>query len=161
MCPLKYNQTDDYLYSADYCTPKIAWEQISEYIPKDRQIWEPFYCDGKSGEFLQEMGHDVIHKNEDFFKTDYADTVIVSNPPFNNLKKILTRLKQIDHPFILIMPVGTLCSQYFGELFPDIQLILPPKRIHFIKNGDQTNRCYFPCAYYCYRMGFSKDIIRI
>lgn len=161
MCPLKYNQTDDYLYSADYCTPISAWEQIGEYIPKDRKIWEPFYCDGKSGEFLQELGYDVIHKNEDFFKVQYHDTVIVSNPPFNNLKKILTRLKQLDNPFILIMPAGTLCTIYFRELFPDIQIIIPTKRIQFIKNGDQLKRCYFDTLYFCHCMGLAKDITRI
>lgn len=159
--PLKYNQADDYKYSEDYCTPKSAWEQITEYIPKDRQIWEPFYCDGKSGEFLQELGYDVIHKDEDFFKVEYPDSVIVSNPPFNNLKKILTRLKELGNPFILIMPIGTICTIYFKDLFPEIQLIIPTKRIQFLKNGDQLKRCYFSCAYYCFKMNLKKDLIMI
>lgn len=159
--PLKYNQTEDYKYCEDYCTPKSTWEQITEYIPKERTIWEPFFCDGKSGEFLKELGYDVIHNDEDFFKTYYENTVIVSNPPFNNLKKILTRLKQLNNPFILIMPVGTLCTQYFTELFPDIQLIIPSKRIQFLKNGDQLKRCYFNTMFYCYKLNLDKDITMI
>ena len=160
--PLKQNQSKDYKYTADYCTPKSAWEQISEYIPKDKTIWEPFFCDGVSGEFLKELGYDVIHNdNEDFFKTNYENTVIVSNPPFNNLKKILTRLKQLDYPFILIMPAGTICTQYFKSLFPDIQIIIPAKRIQFLKNGDQLTRCYFDTFYYFYKIKLEKDIIRI
>lgn len=160
--PLKYNESPDYLYSADYCSPKIAWEQINDYIPKERIIWEPFYCDGMSGEFLKELGCNVIHKNEDFFKVEYHDSVIVSNPPFDNLRKILTRIKQLGNPFILIMPVGTICSQYFAELFgDDIQILIPSKRIQFLKNGDQLKRCYFNTMYYCYKMNLAKDIIRI
>lgn len=30
-------------------TPKSAWEDMEEYIPKDKVIWEAFYGNGKSG----------------------------------------------------------------------------------------------------------------
>ena len=33
----------------DYMTPKHAWEDIKQYIPKDKVIWEAFYGDGESG----------------------------------------------------------------------------------------------------------------
>ena len=29
----------------DYMTPKIAWENIQHYLPKDKIIWECFYGD--------------------------------------------------------------------------------------------------------------------
>ena len=32
----------------DYMTPKSAWENILQYIPKDKVIWECFYGDGQS-----------------------------------------------------------------------------------------------------------------
>ena len=34
----------------EYMTPKYAWENIKDFIPKDKVIWEPFYGDGKSGD---------------------------------------------------------------------------------------------------------------
>jgi len=40
----------------DYMTPKYAWENINEYIPKDKVIWESFYGDGKSAGYLRELG---------------------------------------------------------------------------------------------------------
>ena len=46
-----------------------------------------------------------------------------------------------------------------------LQIVIPRKRIHFTKmiNGekqkDQKNACNFDCFYYCYKMGFEKDII--
>ena len=42
-------------------TPKYAWENIKQYIPNNKIIWEPFYGDGKSGDNLKELGFNVIH----------------------------------------------------------------------------------------------------
>ena len=30
----------------NYATDKVGWELIRDYIPKDKKIWAPFYCDG-------------------------------------------------------------------------------------------------------------------
>ena len=40
----------------DYMTPKHAWEAIERYIPRNKQIWEAFYGNGDSGNYLKEMG---------------------------------------------------------------------------------------------------------
>ena len=56
-------------------TPDYAWENIKHIIPKDKQIWEAFYGDGKSGECLKRLGFDVIHKDIDFFENDLGETV--------------------------------------------------------------------------------------
>ena len=108
--------TKTFLKHDDYMTPKSAWENIAEYIPKDKVIWEAFMGDGKSGEYLQEMGHDVIHNDNDFFESDEGD-VIVSNPPFSKCKDIIPRLLELDKPFILILPSSKINTQYFRENF--------------------------------------------
>jgi len=148
----------------DYMTPKYAWENIKEYIPKDKIIWEAFYGDGKSGEYLTELGFQVIHKDIDFFENDLGD-IIVSNPPFSDAKKVLQRLKVIDKPFILILPVSKITTQYFKEWADKIQILIPSNRIHFTKfiNGkvpeNWKNACNFDCFYYCYKMDLPRDII--
>jgi hypothetical protein len=149
----------------DYMTPKSAWEDIQQFIPKDKVIWEAFYGDGKSGEYLQELGFNVIHKDVDFFTSDLGD-IIVSNPPFSKKKEVFTRLRELDKPFIVICPAFTISTQYFKNLFKDnIQLIIPKKRIQFQKqvNGvvpeGWENKCNFECFYYCYKIGLDKDII--
>lgn len=143
----------------NYMTPKYVWEQIKQYIP-DKIIWEPFYGDGKSGQYLTELGFNVIHENEDFFKNDKGE-IVVSNPPFSKSKEVLTKMKGLNKPFILLMPTPKIATQYFRELFKDekIQLIIPPKRIHFIQKGNIKNGCNFDCFYYCWKMNLSKDII--
>lgn len=152
----------------DYMTPKSAWENIQHLIPKDKIIWEAFYGDGKSGEYLKELGFNVIHEDIDFFENNKGD-IIVSNPPFTKCEKILKRLLELDKPFILIMPVGKITTQYFRKLFNEnnnkLQIIIPRKRIHFKKlvNGKKPenwgDRCYFDCFYYCYKMDLPQDIL--
>ena len=74
----------------DYMTPKYAWENIKQYIPKDKVIWEAFYGDGNSGNYLKELGFNVIHEEVDFYDNDLGD-IIVSNPPFSQSKEVMTR----------------------------------------------------------------------
>lgn len=151
----------------DYMTPKYAWEHIAHLIPKDKVIWEAFYGDGKSGEYLRELGFNTIHEDIDFFTEDRGD-IIVSNPPFSKSKEVLTRLKELNKPFIVILPASKVCSQYTRSLFngdKTLQLIIPKKRIHFQKqiNGvvpeNWKNACNFDCFYYCWKMNLPCDLL--
>tara|TARA_R110000803_G_scaffold3631_3_gene12171 strand:+ start:758 stop:1264 length:507 start_codon:yes stop_codon:yes gene_type:complete len=155
--------TKTFLKHDDYMTPKSAWENIEQYIPKDKVIWEAFMGDGKSGEYLREMGHEVIHNDNDFFENNEGD-IVVSNPPFSKSKDIVIRLKELDKPFILILPSSKINTQYFRDNFKStdspLQIIIPRKRIQFVKNGTELqNKCNFDCFYYCYKMDLPRDIV--
>lgn len=155
--------TKTFIKHDDYMTPLSAWDNIKDYIPKDKVIWEAFYGDGKSGEHLKDLGFNVIHEEIDFFDNDKGD-IIVSNPPFSKSKDILIRLKELDKPFILILPSSKINTSYIRENFKDtedpLQIIIPRKRIQFIKNGNNMeNKCNFDCFYYCYKIGLEKDIL--
>ncbi len=147
-------------------TPKHAWEDIKDYIPK-KKIWEAFYGDGNSGNYLTELGFDVIHEQRDFF-TEPPDEwdMIVSNPPFSKSKEVMNKLLDYDKPFILIMPSSKINTSYFREWKDKgLQIIIPRKRIHFIKLVDGKvpdkwkNACNFDCFYYCYKIDLLKDIV--
>ena len=145
----------------DYMTPRYAWDDIKHLIPNDEIIWEAFYGDGTSGNILNDLGFNVIHEPIDFFENNEG-TMVLSNPPFKYIPEILERLVQLDKKFILLMPSSKINTQYFRKLFKDkkIQIIIPKKRISFIKDGTQnTNRCNFDCFYYCYKMDYPNDII--
>ena len=147
----------------DYMTPKHCWVDIKQYIPTDKTILEPFFGDGKSGQYLNELGFDVRHEPKDFFDYDIEESVVVSNPPFSKIPDILTTLVMRNRPFILIMPCSKMNTQYFRKIFIDIekpQIIIPKKRIQFIKNGvDKKGGCSFDCYYYCWKIGLKRDII--
>jgi len=157
--------TKTFIKHDDYMTPKYAWENISHLIPRDKIIWEAFYGDGESGKYLNELGFNVIHKPIDFFNSNEGE-IIVSNPPFSQSKEIMKRLKELDKPFIIILPSSKINTQYVRENYKNsnLQIIIPRKRIHFNKliEGETPegwrNACNFDCFYYCYKMNFDKDI---
>ena len=160
--------TKTFLKHDDYMTPKYAWENIQHLIPKDKIIWEAFYGDGKSGNYLTELGFNVFHEQIDFFKEEPLHwDMIVTNPPFSKSKEILTKLKELDKPFILILPSSKINTKYVRENYKNngLQIIIPRKRIHFDKlvNGEKPenwkNACNFDCFYYCYKMNLPNDII--
>lgn len=140
----------------EYFTPKSAWEAIKDYIPKDKVIWEAFYGDGSSGKHLEELGFKVIHEKVDFFNHDLGE-IIVSNPPFSQTKVIFKRLKELNKPFVLILPDYKIHTNYFREIFDDgeIQILVPRKRIQFTAKGS----CSFDCFYFCWKMNLKKDIV--
>tara|TARA_R110001632_G_scaffold214255_1_gene340934 strand:+ start:19 stop:516 length:498 start_codon:yes stop_codon:yes gene_type:complete len=157
-------QTKTFIEHDDYMTPKYAWENIQQFIPKDKVIWESFYGDGKSGTFLQELGFDVIHEPIDFFEEDRGD-IIVSNPPFSKSKQVMSRLYELDKPFIIIFPSSKINTSYMRQWKDsNLQIIIPRKRIHFVKLVDGVkpenykSSCNFDCFYYCYKMNLEKDI---
>lgn len=157
--------TKTFLKHDDYMTPKYAWENIAHLIPKDKIIWEAFYGDGNSGEYLRELGFETIHEPIDFFENDLGD-IIISNPPFSKTKEIMTRLFELDKPFILILPSSKINTSYF-RAWKDkhLQIIIPRKRIQFEKqiNGKTPiawkSDCNFDCFYYCYKIGLPNDIV--
>ena len=148
----------------DHMTPKSAWENIQQFIPKDKVIWEAFYGDGKSGEYLTDLGFDVIHGDIDFFEENRGD-IIISNPPFSKSKKVMDRMFELDKPFILIFPSQKINTSYMRKWKDrNLQIIIPRKRIHFLKVVDGKpvegwkNQTAFDCYYYCYKMNLEKDI---
>jgi hypothetical protein len=157
-----------FLKHDDYMTPKYAWENIQQYIPRGRVIWEAFYGNGTSGAHLRELGFEVVHEEIDFFKENRGD-ILVSNPPFSKSKEVLTRLKELGKPFIMIMPSSKINTQYVRNLFKDmtdkLQIIIPQKRIHFEKQVDGKvpegwkNACNFDCFYYCWKIDLPRDIV--
>jgi len=151
----------------DWMTPFSAWDNIKQFIPKDKLIWEAFYGDGESGTHLNKLGFNVIHEDIDFFQNDKGD-IIVSNPPFTRIPEVLARLKEINKPFILIMPSSKINTQYFRKLFCNtedpVQIIIPRQRIQFEKLVEgkkvekQKQACNFDCFYYCWKIGLERDI---
>ena len=147
--------------SDNYATDKGGWEIIKDFIPKDKVIWSPFYCDGKQKEYFEEMGFNIIHENEDFFENNKGD-IIIDNPPFSKMKEICIRLKELDKPFILVAFSKVILMKWFQRLFKDdLQVIIPftrPTFTHLI-NPKKGYTPPFGVMYYCYKMNLEKDLL--
>lgn len=158
-------QTKTFSKHDDYMTPLSAWDAIKHFLPKDKVLWEAFYGNGQSLQYLRQLGFTVEGgEDEDFFQHNKGD-IVVSNPPFTIVPSILERLISLDKPFVLIMPISKMITQYFRKLFSTrrIQIIIPRKRIQFEKvvdgkKVDKKSDCNFDCLYYCYKMNLEKDI---
>lgn len=155
---------DVFSINDEYMTPFSAWDDIKHLIPKDKKIWECFYGDGTSGENLKKIFTDVVHEPIDFYENNLGD-IVISNPPFSNWKPAVERLVMLKKPFILIMPSSRLNTRnfqkIFGEEISELQIIVPKRRIQFIKRGNEQpkyNRCNFDCFYYCWKMNLERDI---
>ena len=149
----------------DYETPEEAFELLLPYIDTSNVIYEPFYCEGKAKEFLNNIGYkNVIHENEDFYVNweHYKFDVIITNPPYSCKVHVFKELYKIGKPFALLVPVSTISKLFLKKIFGNdlhkIQLIIPNKRIHFIKNGIQSNRNWFDTVFLCYKLNLDKDI---
>jgi len=135
---------------------------------RDKVVWESFYCKNNTSsvDTLKLIGcKEVIHKEIDFYEHNLGE-IIISNPPFSDKKRVLTRLKELGKPFIMILPCSTITTQYFRRLFQEerIQIIIPRKRIQFIKMLDgkpvnEKGKCNFDCFYFTWKMNLPKDII--
>jgi len=152
--------------SDNYTTNKIGWEIIKDYIPKDKKIYAPFYCDGKQKQYFTEMGYDIIHEDKDFFKyyNKIEFDIIVDNPPFSKMKEICNKLKEIDKPFIITAFSKVILLKWFQKLFKDdLQIIIPFKRPTFthLTNPKPNYTPPFSVMYYCYKMKLKKDLIFI
>ena len=145
----------------NYYTPRQAFEDIIDFVPSNKTVYEPFVGSSRSGEFLQELlpNNKVIYNKEvDFFHNTFQYDLVVSNPPFSIAKQILTRLKELNKPFILLLPASRLCTQYIRKLFKkNIQIIIPKKRINFI-NSNNRRACNFDCLWYCFNLNLDSDI---
>lgn len=106
-------------------------------------VWDPFYCSGFSGRYMEHLGYNTVHTDEDFFsyKNPPNDvTFIVSNPPFSVKHKVLNRLLKFSLPFVLLLPTCTMQRQYFRNLaisdkHSSWHVALPDQTIRFHKSG--------------------------
>ena len=150
--------------SDNYTTDKIGWEIIKEYIPTDKKIWSPFYCEGKMKEHFAELGFDIYHEDKDFFAYEPDYDIIVDNIPFSKWKEVFKRLKELDKPFIIMSFPKIFLLKTFTNLFKnELQIIIPSTRPTFthLTNPKKGYTPPFGVWYYCWKMNLPKDLIFI
>jgi hypothetical protein len=150
-----------------FMTPEHVWNDVAPYIPKGKKISMPFWGDGRCAIYLKKHGFEIIHHNEDFFQHDRGE-IIVDNPPYSIKKQIIATLVERNKPFMLLVPVSTMCYKYSQCLKGDLQILIPPRRIKFIKleNGVlkkdwKKSSAPFDCVWLCWKMNLERDIQHI
>ena len=136
------NNTDN-----DWNTPKAAVDAIVHLIPKGSIVYEPFTNDtSKSHIYIHSHGFKTVSHIGDFYSNPPVFDIIVSNPPFSDIQRCLSRLFELGKPFIIIVPLGLIVRNYFKQYRNKISILIPAKRIQFQRDGS-NDRSPFDCVY--------------
>jgi hypothetical protein len=149
----------------EYYTPEWVWDCLKDYIPKDKIIWEAFRNENelstRSADYLRKLGFSVLNPLCNFFDNNLGD-IVVSNPPFSLKEKVLKYLIEKEKPFILILPNIILNTKYFIEIAKnnkDIQILILPKRVDFIKENETKSQSTFHTLIVAYKMNYKERLI--
>ena len=152
----------------EYMTPSVLVEMLIPYLKKwdldfmqkngrKPKIWLPFDTEeSKYYTILKDKGFEVVrsHLNDgkDFFayQPEQFD-IAISNIPFSKKVDIFKRMVfELKKPFVFLMNMMAVNYQIVGELFasitPDIQFIIPDKKVSF--DGNTSSFC---SGYVCYK----------
>lgn len=153
----------------DECyTPKYGIEPLLKYIKPNSTIWCPF-DKGYSNfvKVLTQAGHKVIHSHIDdgknFFTYEPSEEYdcIISNPPFSRKREVLQRLRKLNKPYMLLLPLNLLNDNYNDVLDDSLELLFFDKRMEFLRQrqieGDVKNRVSFKSIYFCKGMLGGKN----
>ena len=83
-----------------------------------------------------------------------AHDVIITNPPFSIRDDFLRKAYGLGKPFAFLLPLETLAGISRRPLFADngIQLLIPDRRIDYIRADGKTSACHFPTAWFCWHL---------
>jgi hypothetical protein len=128
-------------------TPKTAIDAVVHLIPQGSIVYEPFWSkDSKSHIYLQENGFKTVSHVGDFYSDPPDCNIIVTNPPFSDIQRALSRLFELGKPFILIVPLSLIVRQYFRQYKDKVSILIPAKRIQF-ESENSKDRSPFDCCY--------------
>lgn len=147
----------------DWETPIEAWRELCHYLPKHAVLYDPFWCNGRSRIYLEDLGYKVA-MHRDIVNCDRTThgtcdcmnievepfyDVLVTNPPFSQLEHIIPWLANKRCPVVVLLPEAVVQKEWFLDAVKDCEMhtYAPKKRINFINEGRQMFACKFDCVW--------------
>ena len=100
----------------DECfTSDDTWDDVAQWLPRDTLLYDPFNGDAfaawaNANGFVGLSGHD-------FWNTPFPKgCVVVTNPPFTARAEVLTTLRALRCPFLILLPLTTLKMNIMNAL---------------------------------------------
>lgn len=154
----------------DRCqTPDYALDPLKPYLKQEWLIWEPARGEGyleyalTTNKFTVVSG-DLITGQNYFLDSDLppAWDLQVTNPPFSQKYKWLTRAYKLGKPFALIMPIDVFGSKVAQALFDKhgIEVLLFDKRIDYgmPSIGFEGSSSQFASAWFTWGLNIGKQL---
>lgn len=123
-----------------WLTAEAAVNLILPYVKDFSTIWCPF--DTKDSNFVKTFTNNNINcinshicDDKDFFnyEPDISYDVIVSNPPFSKLDRVIKRLYDLNKPYAILCPVYALQGNTKFKYIKDTaQILIPENRIYYL-----------------------------
>lgn len=139
----KTDKESDEVYTPDYAIKPII-KYLDNFCNKTQYtVWCPFdEVDSAYVRLLKQEGYKVIYSHIDngqnffTFEPEEDYDFIVSNPPFSIKDQILKRLRELNKPFAILLPLPALQGQKRFEYLQGCQALIFDKRIDFFKNKE-------------------------
>ena len=146
----------------------------SDFAHKNLTLYDPYYCNGRTSDYLKQLGYNVVHEARDFY-LDIANNevprhdILISNPPYSDTHKIQclnycfqslcssVQLGDEGKLFLLLMPSYVATKQYFRVCL-DAASILPSDIVYVIPSspykydhpsGTGKTQCPFKSLWFC------------
>ena len=147
----------------EYETPPDTLDTMAALAHPTGVVWDPFFCHGRSADHLRAQGHTVLHEDRDFFDTATrppasAYDCVLTNPPFSRLREAVRDVFDLGVKAVVLVPLDALSRVWMRDYLPHAQVVIPRRRINFIKDGVLTRRCSFNTVFLCLGCGLPRDI---
>lgn len=137
--------------SDNYETPIVVWRSLLPYVRDYTDVWDPFYCSGRSKVYWQDLGKVCHSEQRDAFTSSkpVESCCIVTNPPFSILEQCVTWILEQDCVAFVLLPSEVLAKEWFHDALKKTKrsfYLVPPTyalRGGFIKDGKQLPRPKF------------------
>lgn len=143
--------------SDDWETPRQAFADVLQGVPRCLKLYDPFYCAGRAQIYLEDLGFRVVAPIKNCDRTsngtcdcqNRADTpdydVLITNPPYSELEHAVPFLLSEKKPLYLLIPTKVATRQWFRDCIAghDVRFFFPTKPYQYIHNGMQMNNCPF------------------
>lgn len=144
--------------SDNYETPISVWRQLLPYLKRYKVVVDPFYCNGRSKIYWEDLGKACISLDSDAYQLPNSfesDVVLVTNPPFSQLEQALTHFVKFDVDCYFLVPTAILHTPWFADLDinsgKDLEILQVNIRSGFIKNGFQLRESPTACCFVAFR----------
>lgn len=145
--------------SDEWYTPRSAVVPIIEHLKPNSRVLCPF--DTEKSNFVKEfkergfqVTHSHISEGTDFFTLPKPDVdYVISNPPFSEFDRILTRLYEWNIPFAMVWTTQRLFDSRFRMQIAEggCEVLFLYPRIAFLsgEGKDKYRRPNFQSCYWC------------
>ncbi len=150
----------------DYQTSYKSMLPVLPYIKKEWRIWECASGDGFMIDHLKKHEFNIygtdIKGGFDFLGHGYTIDFdfIITNPPYSLKAEFIKRAYEIGKPWAFLMPLTTLETESRQSLFRKygVEIILPNKRMNFMRKNGIKGHCFFATAWFTYGLNIGRDL---